>query len=237
MTENKYILECNNVHKIYGEGTQNEVHALRGIDLKITKGEMVAIMGPSGCGKSTLLNVVGGLTPISKGEIFIDGIDIRDFADAEMATFRNVNLSYIFQLFNLFPFLTSIQNVILPLLIQQLPRSIAESRSISLLREMGLGGQITRKPGELSGGQQQRVAIARALVSNPQILLGDEPTGDLDTTTSGDIMRLFRRVNTERDQTMVLVTHNEWIASMCDRTIRIHDGVIIEDGSNGKGGN
>ncbi|MCG3219435.1 MAG: ATP-binding cassette domain-containing protein, partial [Candidatus Heimdallarchaeota archaeon] len=163
--------------------------------------------------------------------------DIRDFTDAEMATFRNVNLSYIFQLFNLFPFLTSLQNVILPLLIQQLPRSISESRSISLLREMGLGGQITRKPGELSGGQQQRVAIARALVSNPQILLGDEPTGDLDTTTSGDIMRLFRRINTEREQTMVLVTHNEWIADKCDRIIRIHDGVIIEDGSNDKGGN
>ncbi len=233
MTENKYILECNNVHKIYGKGTQNEVHALQGIDLKIKRGEMVAIQGPSGCGKSTLLNVIGGLTPISEGEIFINGIDIRDFTDAEMATFRNVNLSYIFQLFNLFPFLTSIQNVILPLLIQQLPKSIAESRSISLLREMGLGGQIARKPGELSGGQQQRVAIARALVSNPQILLGDEPTGDLDTTTSGDILRLFRRVNTEREQTMVLVTHSDWIASMCDRIIRIQDGVIVEDGLNG----
>ncbi len=233
MSKSEYILECNNVHKVYGEGTQNEVHALQGINLKIKRGEMVAIQGPSGCGKSTLLNVIGGLTPISEGEIFINGIDIRDFTDAEMATFRNVNLSYIFQLFNLFPFLTSLQNVILPLLIQQLPRSIAESRSISLLREMGLGGQIIRRPGELSGGQQQRVAIARALVSNPQILLGDEPTGDLDTTTSGDILRLFRRINTEREQTMVLVTHSDWIASKCDRIIRIQDGVIVEDGLNG----
>ena len=117
MSKSEYILECNNVHKVYGEGTQNEVHALQGINLKIRRGEMVAIQGPSGCGKSTLLNVIGGLTPISQGEIFINGVDIRDFTDAEMATFRNVNLSYIFQLFNLFPFLTSIQNVILPLLI------------------------------------------------------------------------------------------------------------------------
>ncbi|MHA1912227.1 MAG: ABC transporter ATP-binding protein [Candidatus Kariarchaeaceae archaeon] len=233
MSKSEYILECNDVHKVYGEGTQNEVHALQGINLKIKRGEMVAIQGPSGCGKSTLLNVIGGLTPISQGEIFINGIDIRDFSDAEMATFRNVNLSYIFQLFNLFPFLTSLQNVILPLLIQQLPRSIAESKSISLLREMGLGGQIIRRPGELSGGQQQRVAIARALVSNPQILLGDEPTGDLDTTTSGDILRLFRRINTEKEQTMVLVTHSNWIASKCDRIIRIQDGVIVEDGLNG----
>ena len=230
---NDNILEIKNLHKKYAEGTPAEVHALRGINLKISKGEMVAIMGPSGCGKSTLLNMIGGLDKYTSGELYINNTEIRSYNDNEMSEFRSKNLGFIFQLFNLFDFLTASQNVMVPLLIQKIPKDKAKRSANMLLRELGLGSHLDHLPAQLSGGQQQRVAIARSLVTNPALLLGDEPTGDLDSATSSDIISLFRRINVENKQTLVLVTHSQWIADQCDRIVRISDGKVISDTRNG----
>ncbi len=231
MTET--ILKIVNLHKKYAEGTPAEVHALRGINLEIVKGEMVAIMGPSGCGKSTLLNMIGGLDAYSDGHLFINGTEINRYTDNEMSEFRSKNLGFIFQLFNLFDFLTASQNVMIPLLIQKVPKDKAKRQADMLLRVLGLGSHLDHLPNQLSGGQQQRVAIARSLVTNPALLLGDEPTGDLDSATSEDIISLFRRINKENKQTLVLVTHSQWIADQCDRIIRISDGKVLSDSLNG----
>ena len=230
------ILKIEDLHKKYAEGTPAEVHALRGIDLEIQKGEMVAIMGPSGCGKSTLLNMIGGLDGYTSGQLMINDTEIKSYSDNEMSEFRSKNLGFIFQLFNLFDFLTASQNVMIPLLIQKVPKDKAKRQADMLLRELGLGSHLDHLPAQLSGGQQQRVAIARSLVTNPALLLGDEPTGDLDSATSADIISLFRRINTENKQTLVLVTHSQWIADQCDRIIRISDGKVISDTMNGNNG-
>lgn len=231
MVEN--ILEVNELHKKYAEGTSAEVHALRGTNLTVKKGEMIAIMGPSGCGKSTLLNMIGGLDHFTSGKLIIDKNEIESLSDSEMSEFRSKNLGFIFQLFNLFDFLTATQNVMVPLLIQRYPYDKARSQSELLLRELGLGGHLDHYPTQLSGGQQQRVAIARSLITQPRIILGDEPTGDLDSSTSEDIVSLFRRINVENKQTLVLVTHNQWVADQCDRIVRMSDGKVIDDGLKG----
>lgn len=230
------ILDVRELHKKYAPGTQAEVHALRGVDLEVRKGEMIAIMGPSGCGKSTLLNMIGGLDKYTSGELYINGQDINDFSDGQMSEFRAKNLGFIFQLFNLFPFLTATQNVTLPLLINGLSKDKARRQAELLLRELGLGGHLHHYPGQLSGGQQQRVAIARSLITEPAILLGDEPTGDLDSATSSDIVSLFRRINKENQQTLVLVTHSQWVADQCDRIVRMKDGVVVDTGLGNNGG-
>ncbi|MFX1512433.1 MAG: ABC transporter ATP-binding protein [Promethearchaeota archaeon] len=230
MDNNEYILELRDVHKIYAQGTPNEVHALRGVNLRIRRGEMAAIMGPSGCGKTTMLHVIGGLSKPTSGTVLIDGLDLATFSDTKLAAFRNKQLGFIFQLFNLFPFLTAHQNVLVPLLIQQVDESIARTRANIILRELGLGGRLSHRPGELSGGQEQRVAIARALVTKPTLLLGDEPTGDLDTLTTSDILDLFRRLNRENEQTMLLVTHSQFVGKKCDRIIRMVDGMVVDEG-------
>ncbi len=225
---NEIILKVENVHKIYAQGTSAEVHALQGISLEVRKGEMVAIMGPSGCGKTTLLNIIGGLDRYTSGKVWLAGREISTYASEELARFRAKNIGFIFQLFNLFPFLTALENVMVPLLLFTDHRT-ARRAAESVLRELGMGGFFGHLPGELSGGQQQRVAVARALVTNPKIILGDEPTGDLDSTTAADIIYLFRRINRERGQTFVLVTHNRWIAEQCDRILHIDDGVIVKE--------
>ncbi|MHA2363564.1 MAG: ABC transporter ATP-binding protein [Candidatus Hodarchaeales archaeon] len=232
MTE--YILEVKDLHKKYAEGTSAEVHALRGLNLTVGKGEMIAIMGPSGCGKSTLLNMIGGLDKFTSGELYINQKEINELSDGEMSEFRAMNLGFIFQLFNLFDFLSASQNVMVPLLIQRIPKNKARRQAELLLRELGLGGHLHHTPSQLSGGQQQRVAIARSLVTQPSMILGDEPTGDLDSATSGDIITLFRRINTENKQTLILVTHSQWIADQCDRIVRMSDGKVVDDkgGSN-----
>ena len=226
------ILKINDLHKRYNEGKQNEVHALRGIDLEVQKGEMMAIMGPSGCGKTTLLNMIGHLDSHSGGKIIINGIDTDTLSDAKMTAFRRDSIGYIFQLFNLFSFLNAVENVETPLLLKGMNARIAREQAKMLLRDLGMGDRLYHSPSELSGGQQQRVAIARALINQPAIILGDEPTGDLDSTTSADIMKLFRRINRNNQQTLVLVTHNRWIAEYCDYIVHMTDGIIsqIEQG-------
>ena len=228
------ILKTENLGKIYAPGTPMEVHALRGVNLEIRRGEMVAIMGPSGCGKTTLLNLIGGIDKPTYGKIIIKGKDISTLTDEEMTEFRLFNIGYIFQLFNLFDFLTALENTVLPLLLTKTSRFEAEEEAKMMLRQMGLGDKLNHLPSELSGGEQQRVAVSRALLMNPAIILGDEPTGDLDEMTSKDIMDLFRSINENFKQTFIVVTHSKYIAEFCDRTIRIIDGQIVDDGYGGK---
>ena len=221
------ILSIIDLHKKYNEGKSNEVHALRGIELNFKKGEMVAIMGQSGCGKTTLLNMIGHLDRSSQGSIIIDDVDTNKLSDGEMTAFRRDNIGFIFQLFNLFPFLTAVENVETPLLLQGLKPGLAREQAKMLLRDLGLGDKLYHLPLELSGGQQQRVAIARSLINQPSIILGDEPTGDLDSVTSAEIMKLFREINILNKQTFILVTHNRWIAEKCDYIVHISDGQVI----------
>jgi len=228
VTEDKEpILVISGLHKRYCEGKPNEVHAIRGLDLIVQKGDMMAIMGPSGCGKTTLLNMIGHLDRRSEGKIMIDGIDTATLSDSKMTAFRRDNIGFIFQLFNLFPFLSAVENVETPLLLKGVRAGVAREQAKMLLREVGMGDRLYHLPLELSGGQQQRVAVARALINEPAIILGDEPTGDLDSTTSADIMNLFRRINKINRQTLVLVTHNRWIAEQCDYIVHMTDGKIV----------
>ncbi|UCD96922.1 MAG: ABC transporter ATP-binding protein [Candidatus Bathyarchaeota archaeon] len=222
----KPILEVSGLHKKYNEGKTNEVHALRGLNLTVRKGDMMAIMGPSGCGKTTLLNMIGHLDRRSTGRIVIGGLDTATLSDNQMTMFRRDNIGFIFQLFNLFPFLSAVENVETPLLLRGLNAKVARERAKMLLRELGMGDRLSHLPSELSGGQQQRVAVARALINQPEIILGDEPTGDLDSTTSADVMTLFRRINRVDQQTLILVTHNRWIAERCDYIVHMIDGEV-----------
>jgi putative ABC transport system ATP-binding protein len=228
----KTILKITELYKRYNEGKSNEVHALQGIDLAVKQGDMMAIMGPSGCGKTTLLNMIGNLDRRSAGEIIINDVDTSKLSDAQTTEFRRDNIGFIFQLFNLFPFLTAVENVETPLLLRGINSGLAREQAKMLLRELGMGDRLYHLPTELSGGQQQRVAVARALINDPAIILGDEPTGDLDSKTSADVMNLFRRINKANNQTFVLVTHSRWIAEHCDYIVHMTDGKIstIEQG-------
>jgi putative ABC transport system ATP-binding protein len=225
MTED--ILVLKDLHKIYGKGTPNSVHALRGINLRIKHGEMVAIMGPSGCGKTTMLNICGGLDIPTSGTVKINGIDISTYNDEQMTCFRRDNIGYVFQLFNLFDYMNAQENVMIPLLAQGMKYSEATRKATMILREVGLGDRIYHYPTELSSGQQQRVAVSRALVTHPVIIFGDEPTGDLDSITSEDIMEMFKRINVDNKQTLILVTHSKWIGDQCDRIIKLCDGCVV----------
>jgi ABC-type lipoprotein export system ATPase subunit len=228
------MLNITNLHKRYNEGKSNEVHALRGVDLTVKKGDMMAIMGASGCGKTTLLNMIGNLDRRSSGQIIIDGVDTSKLSDGEKTAFRRDKIGFIFQLFNLFPFLSAVENVETPLLLRGLNSGLAREQAKMMLRELGMGDRLYHLPKELSGGQQQRVAIARALINQPAIILGDEPTGDLDSSTSADVMDLFRRINRTNQQTLILVTHNRWIAEKCDYIVRMSDGQISDIENNQK---
>lgn len=224
------VLSVDNIHKKYNEGKSNEVYVLKGIDFSIPPGQMTAIMGPSGCGKTTLLNLIGGLDETSDGNIMIEGNSIIDMDDNTLTNFRRDNVGYIFQLFNLFDDQTSVENVSLPLLLQNLDPNEAKTKAEMLLQEVGLGDRFNDVPGNLSGGEQQKVAIARTLVTSPRIILADEPTGDLDIATSDDIMALFRRMQEENQgMAVIIVTHSSRIAKQCDRIIRIENGVVFSD--------
>jgi putative ABC transport system ATP-binding protein len=232
----KPILQISELHKKYNEGKSNEVHALKGINLTVNQGDIMAIMGPSGCGKTTLLNMIGHLDRRSSGEIIINNIDTSTLSDAQMTAFRRDNIGFIFQLFNLFPFLTAVENVETPVLLKGVNAGLAREQAKMLLRELGMGDRLYHLPTEISGGQQQRIAVARALINNPAIILGDEPTGDLDSKTSADVMTLFRRINKNNKQTLILVSHSRWIAEHCDYIVHMGDGKIseIEQGPFGK---
>ena len=221
------MLKISNLHKSYKMG-DSSLHVLKGINLLVDKGEMVAIMGSSGSGKSTLLNIIGILDELDSGEYTLDGIEIKDLNEKKAAQYRNKFLGFVFQSFNLINFKNALENVALPLYYQGLKRRERQEKAMFHLNKVGLKDWSTHLPNELSGGQKQRVAIARALASEPKLLLADEPTGALDSATSHEIMKFLQKLNDE-GKTILIVTHEEDISLMCKRIVRLKDGVITED--------
>jgi len=218
------IIELIDVKKVYvSDGVPTE--ALRGISFKVTKGEFIAVVGPSGSGKSTLLHLVGGLDRPTSGRVLIGGNDINKLSDDKLAELRNEKIGFIFQLYNLVPYLSVIKNIELPLIVKGVFSQERRERVLKLLEEVGLKDKAFTRPTRLSGGEQQRVAIARALINNPEILLADEPTGNLDSKSSIMIAELFRKLN-DRGRTIVMVTHNLEVASYAKRILYIRDGLI-----------
>ena len=222
------VVYLRGIKKLYQMGDV-EVSALRGVDIDINAGEMVAIMGPSGSGKSTLMNIIGCLDVPSEGWYEIDSKDVSRLKDDQLAAIRNHKIGFVFQSFNLLPRTTALANVELPLIYGGISGRLRRKRAEEALRLVGLGDRLDHKPNELSGGQQQRVAIARALVNDPSMILADEPTGNLDTKTSIEIMELFQRLNQERGITIVFVTHNPETAEYCHRVVRVRDGLVESD--------
>ncbi len=218
------VIDIADVWKTYRMGTQ-EVHALRGCSLAVERGEYVAIMGPSGSGKSTLMNVIGCLDVPTEGSYKLDGRDVGRLTDDELAEVRNREIGFVFQTFNLLPRQDCLQNVELPLVYAGVGRAERKERAAEALRRVGLGDRLDHKPNELSGGQRQRVAVARALVNRPAILLADEPTGNLDSTTSEEIMRLFELLY-RQGNTLLVVTHEDDIAAHARRVVRLRDGTV-----------
>jgi ABC-type lipoprotein export system ATPase subunit len=228
-----FMIEATGVQKVYAGGLR--VRALRGVDLGVRRGEMVAIMGPSGSGKTTLLNVLSGLDDLSDGEVYVDGEDIKGMSDRRRTRFRAQKMGFIFQSYNLIPVLSAIENIELPLLVAGKKAKKARQWAQDALEMVGLADQAKKRPAEMSGGQQQRITVARSLVNNPAIVWADEPTGALDSETSKGIMDLLVRMNEQEQQTFVLVTHDAAVAARAHRTIRMRDGRIASDESNGKG--
>ena len=221
------VLEARSLAKTYDTGGA-KVLALRGVDLAIERGEFVAIMGPSGCGKSTLLNLLAGLDRPTAGEVWLDGERIDELSEAELARLRRRKVGYVFQFFNLMPTLTAVENVELPLLLVGRRRRDARRSANELLSELGIGDKHAAAPVQLSGGQQQRVALARALANTPDIVLGDEPTGNLDSAAARDVLGLLRGAR-ERGQTVLLVTHDARVAATADRVITLRDGLVADE--------
>jgi putative ABC transport system ATP-binding protein len=224
------IIQLQKLVKHYEMGVQT-VKALRAIDLNIKKNEYVAVMGPSGSGKSTLMNIIGCLDSLTKGEYILNGTNVSQMTDNELAEIRNQEIGFIFQVFNLLPRFNALDNVMLPLVYAGIKKKEREQRAKEVLSSVGLADRMHHKPNELSGGQRQRVAVARALVNKPAIILADEPTGNLDTKTSLDIMQLFEEIH-NAGNTVVLVTHEEDIARHAQRIVRLRDGKIESDTQN-----
>jgi putative ABC transport system ATP-binding protein len=223
------IIEALGVVKTYDTG-KVRVEALRGVSLRINRGEMVAIMGPSGCGKTTLLNCLSGLDVTDRGQVMVDGVNLAEMSDNEKTEYRARRMGFVFQFYNLLPVLSAVENVELPLLVSGVSSKEARRRAMEALDTVHLVPWAAHKPAELSGGQRQRVTIARALVNNPAIVWGDEPTGDLDSQNAGEIMDLLVELNRAHGQTLVLVTHDHGVARRTRRIIRMQDGQIISDG-------
>ena len=223
------IIVANQLRKTFRTGNVT-VQALRGVDLSIERGEMVAIMGPSGCGKTTLLNCLSGLDDFDSGEVIIEGTALRVMNDRARTNYRARRMGFVFQTFNLLPVITALENVELPLLVSGVRPGEARRRAGAALEQVGLSDRMQHRPAELSGGQRQRVTIARSLVNEPAIVWADEPTGNLDSEAANDVLGLMRRLNRERGQTLVIVTHDHEIGDACDRIVRMRDGLIVEDG-------
>ena len=227
MSSNNHLIEINNLVKVYKVGNE-EVRALDGVNLNIGKGEYLAIMGPSGSGKSTLMNLIGCLDTPTSGDFILAGENVAGLTDGRLAEIRNRRIGFVFQTFNLLPRATALHNVELPLIYAGVRASVRHRRAKEALSAVGLDDRMHHKPNELSGGQRQRVAVARALVTDPSIILADEPTGNLDTKTGEEIMRLFEQIH-EQGNTIVLVTHEEDIARHTGRIVRLRDGLVESD--------
>lgn len=224
----KPVVELEQVSKIYGSG-KAKVEALKDVDFKIKSGEFVSIIGPSGSGKSTMLNMIGVLDRPTHGEIWIDGKEVEKLSDDKLAIIRGKKIGFVFQFFNLIPTLTALENVTLPMWFQGTEREKMDARGKKLLKLVGLGDRMDHKPNELSGGQMQRVAIARSLANNPEMILADEPTGNLDTKTGAEILKLMKELHKKEKKTLVMVTHDPRIARMSERMVLLVDGKIHGD--------
>lgn len=225
--QNEPLITIRDVGRKYVIGSEI-IHALKSVTLTINKGEFVALMGPSGSGKSTLMNILGCLDTPSKGEYILNGIHVNEMSENELAEVRNKEIGFVFQTFNLLPRSSALDNVALPLVYAGVSKEKRYERSLTALENVGLGNRVEHKPNELSGGQRQRVAVARALINNPSIILADEPTGNLDTNTSIEIMGLLEEIH-QKGNTIILVTHEEDIAQHAHRIIRMRDGLIEND--------
>ncbi|RWU10448.1 ABC transporter ATP-binding protein [Pedobacter chitinilyticus] len=223
----KELITIKDIGRKYVIGTE-VIHALKSVSLTINKGEFVALMGPSGSGKSTLMNILGCLDTPTNGQYILNGIDVSRMSDNELAEVRNKEIGFVFQTFNLLPRSTSLDNVALPLIYAGASKKERDARAQKALENVGLGNRVTHKPNELSGGQRQRVAVARALINNPSIILADEPTGNLDTKTSIEIMGLLEEIHS-KGNTIILVTHEEDIAQHAHRIVRMRDGLVEND--------
>jgi putative ABC transport system ATP-binding protein len=221
------MIQLENVSREYGDG--KVVRALNTVNLRIDRGERVAVMGPSGSGKSTLLNLICGLDEPTGGVVNIDGVNIASLDDDARTRLRREKIGMVFQTFNLLSTLTALENVSLPLRLQGVSKKEADGRSRAMLEKVGLGGRVTHRPEEMSGGERQRIAIARALIFQPPVLLADEPTGNLDSKTGEEILKLLDDLHREFNTTILMVTHNEEAAAHCDRILRLRDGSVVKE--------
>ena len=222
------IVEARKLVKIYDTGAV-KVNALKGVDLAVERGEMVAIMGPSGCGKTTLLNCLSGLDSIDGGEVVIEGVSLAEMSDRERTDYRAAHMGFVFQFYNLMPVLTAVENVELPLLVARVSAKQAREQALDALELVGLRARAAHVPDELSGGERQRTTIARALVNDPAIVWADEPTGDLDSENDAEITDLMRHLNRERGLTFLIVTHDSQVGHKADRLVRMRDGQVAAD--------
>jgi putative ABC transport system ATP-binding protein len=227
-TTSQPIVEGRRIRKVYQSGLVRH-EALRGVDLRVERGEMVAIMGPSGCGKTTLLNCLSGLDDVDDGDVLIEGVSLAGMSDHDRTAYRARRMGFAFQSYNLLPVLSALENVELPLLVSSVSPREARHRALQVLEEVGLEAQGRNRPNQLSGGQQQRVAIARALVGRPAIIWADEPTGNLDSEAAEDVLLLLERLNRERGQTFVIVTHAAEVGARTHRIVRMRDGRIVSE--------
>lgn len=225
---NEYVIETQNLYKIYNPGEISEVKAVAGIDMKIKKGEFISIMGPSGSGKTTLLDLIGCLSKPTSGKVLVDSVEINGLSDNELARIRGGKIGFIFQQYNLIPTFTAAENVAFSMRIMGVGKKESMDKAVKLLKMVGLGERANHIPSQLSGGEQQRVAIARALANDPEIILGDEPTGNLDTKTGMKILELLKYLNKEKGYTIIVVTHDHRIGKYTKKIINLKDGKIFK---------